>query len=67
MGGLKSSVISFLIAAPLVFLTFAVTSFLYSLVVHDEGIADWEGAIRFSLIMGIVLGVVMPWMNRDRT
>ncbi len=67
MGGLKNSAISCLIAAFLVFWTFAATSYLYSLIVHDRGVADWEGAVRFSLVMGMVLGGVIPRINRDRT
>jgi hypothetical protein len=47
----------------LVFITtFAVSlfvTFLYSLLVHSEGIFDWETALRLS----ITLGIIFTWLK----
>jgi hypothetical protein len=42
--------------------TFAVSSlvtFLYSLLVHSNGIFDWETALRLS----ITLGIIFTWLK----
>ncbi len=39
----------------LTFVVTALVSFIYSLVAHGTGVVDWESAIRFGLILGIVL------------
>lgn len=47
---------SFFVIFVLVFVVTAAVSFLYSLIVHGSGQADWGSAIR----MGIILGIILP-------
>jgi len=37
-----------------------IVTFLYSLLVHGQGIVDWETAFRLAIIFGIVL----PWLQQ---
>jgi len=42
-------------------LTFAVTvvvTYLYSLIVHGNGIIDWAVSFRIAIILGIILPIV---------
>ena len=50
-------VFQFLLTFVIAFLATAIVSFLYSLVVHSEGKADWESAVRF----GIIFGILFTW------
>ena len=52
-------VLQFLLTLVITFLTTAIVSFLYSLVVHSEGKADWESAVRF----GIIFGILFTWLH----
>jgi len=51
--------ISFLIISAITFVVSSAVSFLYSLIVHSQGVFDWGSSIRF----GIVLGIVITWIN----
>jgi hypothetical protein len=42
----------------LVFVVSAVVSFLYSLLAHGTGLVDWEGSVRFALILAIVFPAI---------
>ena len=57
---IKQYVIDFVIMFAAVFLVNLAVTFLYSLIVHGSGIIDWETAIRF----GIMLGLILTWMRR---
>jgi hypothetical protein len=52
----------FFLMGIIVFVVTAVVSFLYSLIAHGTGVVDWENAVRF----GVIFGVVFTWMNRRR-
>lgn len=43
----------------LTLLVSAITTFLYSLIVHGAGVFDWETSFRFAIIFGIIL----TWFN----
>lgn len=45
------------------FIVSSLVTFIYSLIVHSEGIIDWSTAFRLSIIFGIIF----PWINfRER-
>jgi hypothetical protein len=44
----------------IVFVVNLAVTFLYTLIVHGAGVVDWESAIRF----GIMLAIILPWMRR---
>ena len=46
----------FLTVFLLVFVISAIVSYAYSLIVHGNGIFDWESAIR----LGIIFGIIFP-------
>jgi hypothetical protein len=48
----------FVVVFVLVFVVSAVVSYLYSLMVHGTGLVDWEGAVRFGFIFGIVFPTI---------
>ncbi len=50
-----------LIGFGLGFVVSAIVTYLYSLIVHSEGVVKWETAIQ----MGIILGILIPWLNRQ--
>lgn len=41
----------------LVFFVNMIVSFLYSLLMHGHGVADWESSLRFAIILGVVFPV----------
>lgn len=51
---------SFFIIFVLVFAVAAAVSFLYGLIVHGSGQADWGSAVR----LGIILGIALPFARR---
>ena len=63
-------IISFIKNFALIFcLSFAVTiivTYLYSLIVHGNGIIDWTVSFRISIILGIILPIVKMFdKNKD--
>lgn len=57
---IKQYVVDFAVMFAVVFVVNLVVTFLYSLIVHGSGIVDWESALRF----GIMLGLILPWIRR---
>lgn len=51
---------SFILILVLVFVVTAAVSFLYSLIAHGSGHADWGSAVR----LGIILGIALPFARR---
>jgi hypothetical protein len=51
---------SFIFILVLVFVVTAAVSYLYSLVVHGSGQADWGSAVR----LGIILGIILPFVRK---
>jgi len=47
----------FALTFALVFVVAAIVSFLWSLLVHGTGLADWGSAVR----LGIIFGIVLTW------
>ena len=56
----KKLILDFLLIFAITFVVSALVSFLYSLIVHGQGVADWPMAVRF----GIILGIILPWIQR---
>ncbi|MEN8118542.1 MAG: hypothetical protein ABFS16_16285 [Bacteroidota bacterium] len=54
----------FIIIFVIVFVVSAVVSFVYSSIAYGTGSVDWESAIRFSIIFGIILPVLKLIENR---
>lgn len=57
---IKQFVIDFALMFAIVFVVNLAVTFLYTLIVHGAGVVDWESAIRF----GIMLAIILPWMRR---
>ncbi len=45
----------FAVTFAIALVTSAIVTFLYNLLVHNEGIIDWETSIRYGLVLGIVI------------
>ncbi len=56
---MKNAFIEFVITFIIVFVVTAAVTFLYNLIVHGKGAANWETAT----ILAIILGLLMPWTN----
>lgn len=52
---IKELLLSFVTTFALTLVVAAVVSFLYSLIVHSTGTADWEHSFRLAFILGIIL------------
>jgi glycerol uptake facilitator-like aquaporin len=59
---MKNVFIEFVITFIVVFIVTAAVTFLYSLIVHGKGVANWETAT----ILAIILGLLMPWTNKRK-
>jgi len=57
---IKQYVFDFVLMFVIVFVVNLAVTFLYTLIVHGSGIMDWESAIRF----GLMLAIILPWMRR---
>jgi hypothetical protein len=57
---IKQYATDFAIMFAIVFVVNLAVTFLYTLIVHGSGVFDWESAIRF----GIMLGLILPWVRR---
>ncbi len=56
---IKKLLINFVTTFAMMLVVTAIVTFLYSLIIHGEGIVDWETSFRFAIILGIVL----PWVK----
>jgi hypothetical protein len=54
----KDAVTGSLITGLIVFVVSLVVAYLYSLIIHGNGVLDWESSIRLGIILGIVLTAV---------
>jgi len=52
-------IIGFVLYFVIVFIVAGVVTFLYSLIIHGQGIIDWQTAFIFAIIFGLVFS----WMN----
>jgi hypothetical protein len=50
-------VLNFISVFALVFIISSLVSYLYSLVIHGDGVVDWGTSVR----LGIILGLILPW------
>ncbi len=57
---IKKWFIDFATTFVVVFVVSAIVTFLYSLIVHGQGVEDWETSFRFA----IILSVALPWIQR---
>lgn len=56
---MKKFIIDFTITFIAALIVTAAVSYLYSLILHGNGIINWGTAFSFA----IVLGIVVPWIN----
>ena len=54
----KDLVTSFVIIGSIVFIVTLIVAYLYNVVVHGNGVLEWESSIRLALILGIALPIV---------
>ena len=54
----KEFVTSFVIVGSIVFIVTLIVAYLYNVVVHGNGVLEWESSIRLALILGIALPIV---------
>ncbi len=59
---MKNAFMEFVITFIVVFIVTAVVSYLYSLIVHGSGAANWDTAV----LLAIVLALLVPWKNRSK-
>jgi len=59
---IKELLFEFLLIFVIVFLVSAVVTFLYTLFVHGNPVADWQTAFQ----MAIIFAIVIPWMNHRK-
>jgi len=52
---IKKFLTDFLTTFVVVLVVSVIVTFLYSLIVHGAGYADWETSFRFAVILGIAL------------
>lgn len=50
----------------LVFVTSGLVSYIYSLIVHGAGVADWESSFRFAIILGVALPLIEKFKETKR-
>lgn len=55
---MKTFIINFLITFPVVFIIVTAVTFLYNLIFHGSGIAEWETALKFALIFGVAFPLI---------
>lgn len=58
---LKKLLVKFVITFVLFLVVTAGMTYLYSLLVHDKGIVDWENAFRCAILVGIALPLIGAW------
>jgi hypothetical protein len=63
---MKTFIINFLITVPVVFIVVTVITFLYNLIFHGIGIAEWETALKFALIFGIAFPLIKVIERRKK-
>ncbi len=56
----KKFVTDFALTFVIVFVVSLIVTFLYNLIAHGQGVADYETALRF----GIILGIALPWLHQ---
>jgi len=47
--------IDFAFTFAIVLLVNVIVTFLFSLIIHDSGVIDWETSFRFAIMFGIIL------------
>lgn len=57
---LKKYLTDLVLTFAIVLVVSTVVTFLYNLVAHGQGVADWETAFRLAIIMGVAL----PWLQQ---
>jgi len=63
---MKNSLIGFAITFVVTLVTAAIATFLYSLIVHGEGVVNWDTAILLAVILGIVLPIHRALTNKGK-
>jgi len=52
--------LEFFLVFAIAFVVTAVVTYLYNLIFHSLAVVEWDTAVPF----GIVLGIVIPWVRR---
>ncbi len=55
----KLFLVRFLYLFGIVFIVSIVASYIYSALVHGQGVADWGNPVR----EGIILGIILAWVQ----
>lgn len=63
---MKNSLISFTITFIVTLVVCAIVTFLYSLIAHGEGVVNWDTAILFAVILGIVLPIHRALISKGK-
>ena len=63
---MKDSLISFGITFVVTLVVCAIVTFLYSLIAHGEGVVDWDTAVLFAVILGIVLPIHKALTSKEK-
>jgi hypothetical protein len=54
----KNFAASFFIIGAIVLVVSLIVTYIYGLIVHGSGVAEWESSIRLAIILGIVVPLV---------
>jgi hypothetical protein len=57
----------FVVYFALVFVVSAAVGTLYGLIAHGHGALDWEGSLRFGLILGIALPLAQVFKRKNKS
>ena len=57
---IKRYAIDFALMFAIVLVVNLIVTYLYSLIIHGQGVINWETAFEFA----ITLGIVLPWVRR---
>ncbi len=63
---MKNSLIGFAITFVVTLVTAAIVTWLYSFIVHGEGVANWDTAVLLAVILGIVLPIHRALTNKGK-
>lgn len=63
---MKTFIVNFLITFAVVFIVVSAVTFLYNLIFHGSGIAEWETALKFAVIFSIAFPLIKVIERRKR-
>lgn len=63
---IKRFLVHFLIVFAVTFVVNAVVVYLWNLVVHGQGIFNWETSFLFAIILGIILSITRDTKSKGK-